>query len=292
MRKRLLIFGNIGVLFTTALLALLATPDRVSAAEGQPDPWQLGFQTAVTPIAEQINDFHNFLLVIITATALFVLVLLIYALFRFNEKNNPEPSRNTHNTFLEVAWTVVPVLILMVIAVPSFRLLFAQYNFPVADLTIKAIGNQWSWTYEYPDQDGMTFDSFILEDGDLKPGQPRLLAVDNEVVVPVNKNIHVLVTASDVLHNWTVPSFGVKVDAVPGRLIKTWFRAQKTGVFYGQCSELCGQRHAFMPIAVRVVTDSEFAAWVEGAKKKFANRLPVEEKDGTGGQPRRIAIAR
>ena len=292
MWKRLLIFRNIGFLLTTALLALLAAPGRMSAAEGQPEPWQLGFQSAVTPIAKQINDFHNFLLVIITTIVLFVLALLVYVLFRFNEKSNPEPSRNTHNTILEVVWTVVPVLILVVIAIPSFRLLFAQYNFPAADLTIKAIGNQWSWTYEYPDQDGLTFDSFMLQDKELKPGQPRLLAVDNDVVVPVNKNIHVLVTASDVLHNWTVPSFGAKVDAVPGRITKTWFRAEKTGIYYGQCSELCGQKHAFMPIAVRVVSESEFADWVEGAKKKFANRLPVPEKNGAGGQLRKIAIAR
>lgn len=248
---------------------LAATP--VLAELGQPRPWQLGFQEAVTPIMHQIDSFHDFLLILITVISVFVLALLIYVALRFNARANPKPSRTTHNTTLEVLWTVVPIIILLVIAVPSFRLLFAQYDFPKADLTFKAIGNQWYWTYEYPDQDNLTFDAVLVEEADLKPGQPRLLATDNEVVVPVNKNIHVLVTATDVLHNWTVPAFGVKVDAVPGRIIKTWFRAEKTGTFYGQCSELCGTRHAFMPITVRVVSDEEFANWLDKAKKKFAS---------------------
>lgn len=255
-----------------AALAGMVLPGAAGAAEGQPTPWQMNFQDAVTPIGNQIHEFHGFLLVIITVITLFVLGLLIYVMFRFNEKANPAPSPVTHNTWLEVAWTVIPVLILIVIAIPSFRLLFAQYNFPKADLTIKAIGNQWYWSYEYPDQDNMSFDSVMLEEKELKPGQPRLLSVDNEVVVPVNKNVHVLVTATDVLHNWTVPAFGVKIDAVPGRLLKTWFRAEKTGTFYGQCSELCGAKHAFMPIAVRVVSDADFAAWV--ASKKRAGIAP------------------
>ncbi len=238
---------------------------------GQPRDWQLGFQEGVTPIARQMIVFHDFLLVLITVITLFVLALLVYVALRFNKKANPKPSKTTHHTLLEVAWTVVPILILMVIAVPSFRLLFAQYDFPEADVTVKAIGNQWYWTYEYPDNGDLTFDAVMLEDDELKPGQPRLLATDNDVVVPVNKNVHVLITASDVLHNWTVPAFGVKVDAVPGRIIRTWFRAEKTGIFYGQCSELCGQRHAFMPIAVRVVTEAEYAIWLEKAKKEFAS---------------------
>ncbi len=292
MWQRFPLFRNPGAFFAPVWVALCATASGASAAEGQPDPWQLGFQAAVTPIAEQIGDFHNFLLVIITVITLFVLGLLIYVLFRFNEKANPKPSRTTHNTVLEVVWTVVPVLILIMIAIPSFRLLFAQYNFPKADLTIKAIGNQWSWTYEYPDHDGLRFDSFMLQKDELKPGQPRLLSVDNEVVVPLNSNVHVLVTASDVIHNWTVPSFGVKVDAVPGRLTKTWFRAGKTGLYYGQCSELCGQKHAFMPIAVRVVTESEFKEWVESAKKKFAVNLPVPDGEKTDQPTRRVAVAR
>lgn len=247
---------------------LMATP--ALAELGQPRPWQLGFQEGVTPIAHQIDTFHDFLMILITVITVFVLALLIYVAIKFNAKANPKPSKTTHNTTLEVLWTVVPIVILLVIAVPSFRLLFAQYDFPKADVTVKAIGNQWYWTYEYPDQDNLTFDAVLVEEADLKPGQPRLLATDNDVVVPVNKNVHILVTATDVLHNWTVPAFGVKVDAVPGRLIRTWFRAEKTGTFYGQCSELCGSRHAFMPITVRVVSDAEYAAWLVDAKKKFA----------------------
>lgn len=252
-----------------ALISFLSAP-AASAELGQPKPWQLGFQEAVSPIAEQIHVFHDFLLIIITVISIFVLGLLIYVALRFNERSNPRPSKTTHNTTLEVLWTVIPIIILLVIAVPSFRLLYAQYDFPKADVTIKAIGSQWYWTYEYPDNDGLTFDAVIVEEKDLKPGQPRLLATDNDVVVPVNKNIHVLITATDVLHNWTVPAFGVKVDAVPGRILRTWFRAEKTGTFYGQCSELCGSKHAFMPIAVRVVSEADYAAWLEKAKKQFA----------------------
>jgi len=272
-----------------AMLAFLSATGSAAAAAGHPVKWQLGLQDAVTPIARQMHGFHDFLLVIITVIAAFVLALLVYVMLRFNEKSNPKPSKVTHNTPLEVIWTVVPVLILIAIAIPSFRLLFAQYDFPKADLTIKAIGNQWYWSYEYPDHDNLAFDAVMLEDDELKPGQPRLLATDNEVVVPVNKNVHVLVTATDVLHNWTVPSFGVKVDAVPGRLLKTWFRAEKTGVYYGQCSELCGIKHAFMPITVRVVSEQEFAAWLAEAKKKFASTLPVEPDQKSEPQPRKLA---
>jgi cytochrome c oxidase subunit 2 len=241
-----------------------------SPAYGQPADWQLGFQQAVTGIAEDIHNFHNLLLVIITVIVLFVLALLAWVAVRFNAKSNPTPSRTSHHTLLEVAWTIVPVLILLVIAIPSFRVLYAQYDFPKADLTIKATGHQWYWSYTYPDQGGFGFDQLMVEDGDLKPGQPRLLAVDNEVVVPVNKVVHVLLTADDVIHNWTVPAFGVKMDAVPGRVTRVWFQARETGLYYGQCSELCGERHAFMPLAVRVVTDQEYAAWLESAKQKFA----------------------
>lgn len=243
------------------------------AVEGYAKPWQIGFQEAVTPIMRQIVWFHDFVNVIITLIALFVLALLVYVMVRFNEKSNPTPSRVTHNTMLEVAWTVIPVLILIVIAIPSFRLLFAQYRFPTPDLTIKATGNQWYWSYEYPDQ-GMAFDSIMVADADLKENQPRLLAVDNPVVVPVNKNVQVLVTASDVIHDWAVPSFGVKIDAVPGRVLSTWFRAEKTGTFYGQCSELCGKLHAFMPIEVRVVSEQDYEAWLAEAKQKFAVHDP------------------
>ena len=208
---------------------------------------------------------------------LFVLGLLVYVMVRFNERRHPQPSKTTHNTALEIAWTVIPILILVAIAIPSFRLLFAQYDFPKADLTITATGHQWYWTYEYPDQ-GIHFDAIMVQQADLNEGQPRLLTADHDLVVPVKKNIIVQVKATDVIHDWAVPSFGVKIDAVPGRLQKTWFRAERTGMFYGQCSELCGRNHAFMPIAVRVVTDEEFADWL--AKTKPA--APAASLDATG----------
>ncbi len=245
------------------------------AVEGQPSPWQLNFQEAATPIMSGIRSMHNLLLIIITVITLFVLGLLIWVMWRYNEKANPIPSKNSHNTIVEVLWTIIPVLILVVIAIPSFRLLYAQYEFPKADVMIKATGHQWYWAYEYPDNGPLAFDANVVEDADLKPGQPRLLATDNEVVVPVNKNVHVLVTASNVMHNWAVPAFGVKIDAVPGRVNRTWFRSDKTGTFYGQCSELCGTRHAYMPITVRVVTDQEYAEWLTQAQKQFAANTTV-----------------
>ena len=261
-------------------LAMVAASGTSFAGEGQPSPWQMTFQNAATPIMEQITSFHRFVTIIIVCIALFVLGLLIYVMVRFNEKRQTEPSRNTHNTMLEIAWTVIPVLILVAIAIPSFRLLFAQYDFPKADLTVTATGSQWYWTYEYPDQ-GIHFASIIVQDADLKPGQPRLLTVDHELVVPVNKNVVVQVKAVDVIHDWAVPSFGIKLDAVPGRLQRTWFRAERTGMFYGQCSELCGRNHAFMPIAVHVVTEKEFADWLaktKAASLDSANKVATAEK--------------
>jgi cytochrome c oxidase subunit II len=248
--------------------ALLASGPAL-AGLGQPSPWQLGFQQSASPVMDNVIWFHDFLLWLITAIALFVLVLLIVVIVRFNAKANPTPSKTTHHTMLEVAWTLVPVIILVAIAVPSFKLLFLQQTIPPADLTIKATGKQWFWSYTYPDQK-FEFDSLMLRDGDRKPDQPRLLAVDNEIVVPVNKVVRVQVIAADVIHAFAVPSFGVKVDAVPGRLNETWFRATREGVYYGQCSELCGKDHAYMPIAVRVVSEQAFAAWVADAQKKFA----------------------
>jgi cytochrome c oxidase subunit II len=249
-------------LTTFAALAALALSGPAFAADGQPSDWQLGFQKAATPIMEQITNFHTYVTIIITVIALFVLGLMIYVMSRFNEKRNPLPSRTSHHTPLEIAWTVLPILILVAIAIPSFRLLFAQYDFPKADLTITATGSQWYWTYEYPDH-GISFDSIMIKDADLKEGQPRLLSVNNEVVVPVGKNIIVQVKANDVIHDWAIPSFGIKIDAVPGRLQTTWFRAEREGWFYGQCSELCGRNHAFMPIAVRVVSEEEFDNWLK-----------------------------
>jgi cytochrome c oxidase subunit 2 len=256
---------------TTVLVA--ATPiawcGAAYAKDGQPAPWQIGFQPAASPIMEQITSFHTYVTIIITVIALFVLGLMVYVMGRFNEKRNPDPSRTTHHTALEIAWTIVPVLILVAIAIPSFRLLFAQYDFPKPDLTITATGSQWYWTYEYPDH-GITFDSIMVQEADLKEGQPRLLAVDREVVVPVGKNVVVGVKSNDVIHDWAMPAFGVKLDAVPGRLQTTWFRAEREGVYYGQCSELCGRNHAFMPIAIRVVSESEFADWLAKTKASAA----------------------
>jgi len=247
----------------TVLAALvgLSASGPAFAGMGQPSPWQMGFQEAVTPIMEQINDFHTYVTAIIIVIALFVLALMIIVMVRFNERRNPEPSRTSHNTPLEVAWTVIPIFILVAIAIPSFRLLFAQYDFPKADVSITATGSQWYWSYEYPDE-GISFDSIMVPDADLKPGQPRLLSVNREVVVPVGANVVVGLKSNDVIHDWAVPSFGVKLDAVPGRLQQTWFRAEKEGWYYGQCSELCGRNHAFMPIAVRVVSQEEYDAWV------------------------------
>jgi cytochrome c oxidase subunit II len=250
------------------------------AGTGQPSPWQMGLQNPVTDMAEAINWFHNVLVnPIIIGIAAFVLVLMIYVMYTFSEKRNPTPSTTTHNQLLEVAWTVIPVLILIAIAVPSFKLLYAQYDFPKPDLTIKATGNQWNWTHTYPDQGGFSFTTVMLNDEEraalIKKGipAPRLLAVNNEIFVPVNKVVHVLVTASDVIHNWTVPAFGSKVDAVPGRVTATWFTARQEGVFYGQCSELCGKDHAFMPIAIRVVSDAVFTEWTEAVKARDRKRI-------------------
>ncbi len=250
--------------FMVAGVALVA--GGVASAEmGQPAPWEYKLQQAATPVMENIIWFHNWLLWIITIITLFVLALLITVVVKFNARSNPVPSRTTHNTLIEVAWTLIPVLILVGIAVPSFRLLFEELDIPKADLTVKATGKQWYWSYAYPDNGKFEFDSLLAQDK-----QPRLLGVDNEMVVPVNKVIRVQTTGADVIHSFAVPAFGIKIDAIPGRLNETWFKATKTGMFYGQCSELCGRDHAFMPIAVRVVSDQDFAAWVETAKKKFA----------------------
>jgi cytochrome c oxidase subunit II len=250
--------------------AVLACGGMAFAGLGQPSPWQMGLQESAAPTMDDIIWFHNFLLYVIVAITLFVLALLLIIIVKFNARANPTPSRTTHNTLLEVAWTVVPVLILVVIAVPSFRLLFFQLNIPPSDVTIKATGKQWYWSYNYPDNGKFEFDSLMLKDSERKPGQPRLLAVDNEMVVPVNKVIRVQVIGADVIHAFAVPSFGIKIDAIPGRLNETWFKATREGVYYGQCSELCGKDHAFMPIAVRVVSEQAFTAWVEESKKKYA----------------------
>ena len=240
------------------------------AFANQPVDWQLGFQKAASESMRDIVAFHdNLLLPIIVAISAFVLFLMLYACVKFRASVNPNPSKRTHNVAVEVLWTLIPCLILIVIAVPSFKILYKQDAIPKADLTIKAIGYQWYWGYEYPDEN-IIFESYMVEDKDLKENQPRLLAVDNEVVVPVNKVVKVLITANDVLHAWALPSFGVKRDAVPGRINETWFKAEKVGTYYGQCSELCGIKHAFMPITVKVVSEEEYNNWLLDAKKKFA----------------------
>lgn len=262
--------GMKGLLAGAGLVGAAVTGFVGQALAAQPEAWRLTLQDSVTPVMTDVVWFHNFLLWLITAITIFVLVLLVIVVVRFNAKSNPVPSKTTHHVGIEVAWTIIPVLILVAVAVPSFRLLFLQLDIPKADLTIKATGKQWFWTYTYPDNGPFEFDSIMLQDNERKPDQPRLLAVNNEVVVPVNKVVRVQTTASDVIHAFAVPAFGIKIDAIPGRLNETWFKAEKEGVYYGQCSELCGKDHAFMPIAVRVVSDQAYAAWLEEAKKKFA----------------------
>lgn len=266
---------------TALAVAALATVPAI-AGTGMPSPWQMNLQGAVTPVAEFIHWFHDWLNIIITIVTLFVLALLIYVVFRFNEKANPVPSKTTHNALLEVCWTVIPVLILVVIAIPSFRLLKLQLEVPQADMTLKVTGKQWYWSYEYAQDGGnFGFDSLMLDEKAraeaisskkiAEAEAPRLLAVDNEAVVPVGKIVRVQVTGADVIHKFTVPSFGIKIDAIPGRLNETWFKAEREGIYYGQCSFICGQNHAYMPIAFRVVSQERYAAWLAEAKQKFAN---------------------
>ena len=259
---------------STAILGMLAVPGFASAA--QPEPWQMNFQEAATPLMEQIVRFHDvYLLPTIIIISLFVLALLAIVVVKFNEKSNPNPSRTTHNTTIEVLWTVIPVAILVVIAVPSFKLLYKSDVIPKVDMTIKATGHQWYWNYEYVDHGKFSFDAYMIADEDLKEGQPRLLETDNRVVIPSNSIVRVQVTAADVLHAWTIPAFGRKIDAVPGRLNEIWIGPVKNeGVYYGQCSELCGVNHGFMPITVEVVSKDKFNAWVEKARKEFAADEP------------------
>ena len=254
-----------------------------SLLANEPKDWQLGFQESASKSMSDIVWFHDYMLLpIITAITAFVLFLLLYVCVRFRASKNQVASTTSHNTVIEVIWTLIPCLILIVMAVPSFKVLYSQDEIPKADVTIKAIGYQWYWGYEYPDEN-IVFDSYMIEEKDLKEGQPRLLAVDNEVYVPVNKVVKVMITANDVLHAWALPSFGVKRDAVPGRINETWFKADRTGTFYGQCSELCGIKHAFMPITVNVVTEEEYNQWLEKAKVEFAkeeikNNIKVAKK--------------
>lgn len=301
---------SVPVAIAAALGIWVWSAAAVFAGVGQPSDRQMGLQDPVTEVAQEINRFHDVVNVIIIAITIFVMILLAIVILRFNERSNPTPTRTTHHTGLEIAWTVIPILILVVIAIPSFKLLYLQYSYPKPDLTIKAIGNAWYWDHEYPDHDGFKVTSNMVRDEDVlkaelgeaefdkrykgleglalikrlyadsaplykKRNQVRQLSVDNEIAVPENKVVHVLVTATDVIHNWTIPSFGSKVDAVPGRITATWFRANRRGIYYGQCSELCGKDHASMPIAVRVVSQADFDAW-SGAMRSAKN-----ERDST-----------
>jgi cytochrome c oxidase subunit II len=263
---------SVTALFAAAVTLVLGINEAV-AGTGIPTPWETGMQGMVTELGRDVSNFHTYLVWLISAICLFVLGLIVAIVVRFSENRNPVPSRTTHNTLLEVAWTIVPVLILVAIAIPSFRLLRQQLITPPADMVVKVTGYSWYWGYEYPaDQGGgFKFDSNMVETKDLKPGQPRLLTVDNEMVVPVGKTVKVQVTAADVLHAFAMPSFGIKVDAIPGRLNETWFRAEAEGVYHGQCSELCGNGHPYMPITIRVVSEQQYAAWLTEAKQKFAS---------------------
>jgi cytochrome c oxidase subunit 2 len=252
------------------LVALGCLFSAGSAFADRPVPWEMNFQEAASPTMERVRSLHDGVLIIITIITLFVLGLLLIVIFRFNEKRNPQPSRTSHNTLVEVAWTVVPVIILLGIAIPSFRLLYFSDRSPDPQMTIKAIGHQWNWSYEYPDNGNFTFDAAIVDEKDLQPGQPRLLETDNPVVVPVGVDVRVLTTSTDVIHSWAMPSFGLKMDAMPGRTNETWFRVLREGTYYGQCSELCGVGHGYMPIKIEAKSKKDFATWVKEAQKKFA----------------------
>lgn len=254
-----------------AVLTIVMTFGAYDVLAGQPLPGQLNFQEPATDLKEQVWDFHNLLLVITTGITLFVLGLLLYVMVRFRKSKNPVPARFSHNTFIEIIWTLIPVIILVVIAIPSFRLLYDHNQVEDADMTINVSGYQWYWGYEYPDHGGFSFLSYMVPDEDLEEGQPRLLQTDTEMVVPVDTKIRLIITGKDVIHAWAVPAFGVKKDAVPGHFNEIWFEANRTGKFYGQCSEICGTGHGFMPITVNVVTQEEFDAWVEQAKEEYSS---------------------
>lgn len=239
------------------------------AFASQPHPWQMGLQPSVTPVMDRITHLHDILLYIILIIGVVVTILILYTMWRYSERRNPVASKVSHHTLLEIVWTAIPTIILLIIMIPSVKLLYFSDKVAEAEVTLKVTGHQWYWSYEYPDEK-IGFDSLMIEDKDLKPGQLRLLEVDNRVIVPVDTNVRVLITSADVLHSWAVPSFGVKKDSVPGKLVETWFNARKEGVYYGQCSELCGMKHGFMPIAVEVVSKEKYKEWLAQAKQKFA----------------------
>ncbi len=252
-------------------------------AEG-PQPWEMGMQPPATPVKDRLTSFHDELLVITSLITLFVLGLLLYVIVRFHHERHPVPTRTSHNTVIEMLWTVVPVLVLVIIAIPSFKLMYYMDRVPNPDMTIKVTGHQWYWTYEYPDQAGLSFDSNLIPEADLKSGQKRLLDVDNPLVVPVDTVIRVYVTGTDVIHSWFVPSFGVQEYAVVGRLNESWMKVEHPGVYYGQCNQICGINHAFMPIEIRAVSKDDFQRWLGDAKKQFAH-------NDDGGDAVRVAVS-
>ena len=242
---------------------------------GAPHPWEMGMQRSYGPIKDRIIELHNLVLLIITVITLFVGGLIVWVMIRYNAQRNPQPSQTSHNTILEIAWTVIPVLILVIIAIPSFRLIYYQDRTPDPDMTIKATGHQWYWEYTYPDQGNLAIESRYVHDEDLKPGQLRLLDVDNPLVIPVGKKIRILTSSSDVIHSFFIPSFGVQRYAIPGRTIETWMEADQVGTFYGECNQICGQDHSRMPISVKALSEADFKTWVEEAKKSAsAGRFP------------------
>jgi cytochrome c oxidase subunit II len=281
--------ARVGVVLGLAIAGSVAVAAVAWAAE--PKPWQLGFQPAATPVKDQINWLHNDILMpIITVITVFVLGMLVYVMWRFHHTRNPVPTRITHNTVIEILWTVVPVIVLVIVAIPSFKLMYFMDRVPNADMTIKVTAHQWYWSYAYPDQADLSFDSNIVEDKDLKPGQKRLLEVDNPLVIPVGAKVRVLVTGTDVLHSWFVPSFGVQEYAVIGRNNESWFRVEREGTYYGECNQICGINHSRMPIKVVALPKPEFQKWLGEAKKKFA-AAPSDEKAGDEKAARVAAVA-
>ena len=242
----------------------------------QATDWQLSFQNPATDLMGSVVGLHNIILIVMTLVTLFVLFLLFYVSFRFSAKRNPIPSTTTHNTVVEVLWTAIPIVILVVLAIPSFKLLYQQEKSENYDMTVKVIGHQWYWEYEYPDHGDFYFESYMVQEQDLEEGDLRLLTVDNPLVIPANKNIQILITAGDVLHSWAVPSMGLKTDAVPGRLNETWVNVKEPGIYRGQCSEICGSGHGFMPVVVKVLPEREFMAWANEAKNNYAINEDIE----------------
>ena len=264
-------FKRFALFAVTAVAGLAMVAGDALAQQYRSEPWQWWFQTARSPSAERLHEFHNIVMFIEVAIVVVVLALMAYIMFRFTKKKNPVPSKTTHNTLLEVVWTGLPIVILAVLVIPSLKLLYYIDAHPDPDMTVKVIGNQWYWSYEYPEHGEIAFDSIIVPEEDLQPGQPRLLTVDNPLVVPVGTNIRVLQTSNDVIHNWAVPALMLKMDNTPGRVNEQWFNAQDEGTYYGMCSELCGVNHGFMPIQIEVVSQAEFEAWVTRAQEEFAD---------------------